>query len=207
MNKMNAEQFPLEDKAPRTVVELTDSSQDDEPSDRARQAVTPRPIGHGRPAGFRTPPSVHGARRAANQAPFSTLTGVASANDKEAVERSGRKFREDDSKAMEAMFGGVYGNLMSGKNGPYDYMNHYCAPPAYSIDHNARNDDTFFDPQWFATAPPARVGRDPRREQGEYEDPTQGSTARRGDHSRAEAICRDSGGRGGGAGVRAWGRN
>lgn len=207
MNKMNAEQFPLEDKAPRTVVELTDSSQDDEPSDRARQAVTPRPIGHGRPAGFRTPPSVHGPRRAANQAPFPTLTGVASANDKEAIERSGRKFREDDSKAMEAMFGGVYGNLMSGKNGPYDYMNHYCAPPAYSIDHNARNDNTFFDPQWFATAPPARVGRDPRREQGEYEDPTQGSTARRGDHSRAEAICRDSGGRGGGVGVRAWGRN
>lgn len=207
MNIMNAERFPLEDKAPRTVVELTDNSQDDDPSDRARQAATPRPIGHGRPAGFCTPPSVHGPRRGTNQAPFPTLTGVAPANDREAIERSRRQFREDDSKAMEAMFGGVYGNLMDGKHGPYDYMNHYCAPPTYSIDHNTRNDDTFFDPQWFATAPPARVGRDPRREQGEYEDPSQGSTVRRGDHSRAEATRRDSGGRGGGVGVRAWGRN
>lgn len=207
MNKMNAERFPLEDQGPRTVVELTDNSQDDDPSNRARQAATPRPIGHGRPAGFCTPPSVHDPRRATTQPPFSTLTGVASANDKEAMERSGHKSLEEDPQAMAAMFGGVYGNLMGGKNGPYDYMNHYCLPPAYSIDHNARNDDTYFDPQWFATAPPARVGRDPRREQGEYEDPTQGSTTRRGDHSRTEAIRRDSGGRGGGVGVRAWGRN
>ena len=204
MNRMNAEQFPIEDRTPRTVGQLAGESENDDPSDRARQVTTPRPIGHGRPAGYATPPSVHGPRRAATQAPFSTLTDVASVNDKEGMERSGRKFLEKDSQAIEAMFGGVYSNLMGGKHGPYDYMNHYCPPPAYAIDHNARNDDTFFDPQWFATAPPARVGRDPRREQGEYEDPTQGSAGRRVD-ARGEAIRRDSGGRGGG-GVRAWGR-
>ena len=206
MNRMNAQQFPLEDRAPRTVGQLADESQDDDPTDRARQAATPRPIGHGRPAGYATPPSVHGPGRATTtQAPFSVLTDVASVEDKEGMERSGRKFLECDSHAIEAMFGGVYGNLMGGKHGPYDYMNHYCPPPAYAVDHNARNDDTFFDPQWFATAPPARVGRDPRREQGEYEDPTQGSASRRVD-ARGEAIRRESGGRGG-SGVRAWGRN
>ena len=202
MNMMNAERFPLEDKTPRSIGQLATDSQDDGPIDRARETATPRPIGHGRPAGYATPPSGHGPRRVASQAPFSTIAGVASAKDKAAMGRSGREFLHNDSQAIEAMFGGVYGNLMGGKNGPYDYMNHYCPPPAYSIDHNARNDDTFFDPQWFATAPPARVGRDPRREQGEYEDPTQGIAGR----GRGEAIRRDSGGRGGG-GVRGWGRN
>ena len=202
MNMMNAELFPLEDKTPRSVSQLANESQDDDPIDRTRQIATPRPIGHGRPAGFATPPSSHGLRRVASQAPFSTLAGVPSAKDKQAMGHSGREFLHNDSQAIEAMFGGVYGNLMSGKNGPYDYMNHYCPPPAYAIDHNARNDNTFFDPQWFATAPPARVGRDPRREQGEYEDPTQGIAVR----GRGEVIRRDSGGRGGG-GVRGWGRN
>lgn len=205
MNRMNAEQFPLEDTAPRTVSQLADDSQDDEPGDRARQAATPRPIGHGRPAGFTTPPRNHGPKQAATQAPFSTLAGVGSINDTEGMARSGRKFLEDDARAIEAMFGGVYSNLMAAKNGPYDYMNHYCPPPAHAIDHNAKNDNTLFDPQWFATAPPARVGRDPRRERGEYEDPTQGSAGRSGDHTRVEAIRRDSGGRGGGGG-HAWGR-
>ena len=202
MHMMNPERFPLEDGTPRSVSQLTSDSQDDGPIDRARETATPRPIGHGRPAGFATPPSVHGTRRTASQVPVSTLAGVASAKNKGAMGRSGREFLHHDSQAMEAMFGGVYGNLMSGKNGPYDYMNHYCPPPAYAIDHNSRNDNTLFDPQWFATAPPARVGRDPRREQGEYEDPTQGIAGR----GRGEAIRRDSGGRGGG-GVRGWGRN
>ena len=202
MNKMNAEQYPLEDKTPRSVSQLATDSQDDGPIDRARETATPRPIGHGRPAGFATPPSGHGPRRVASQAPFSTIAGVASAKGKGAMGRSGRDSLHNESQAIEAMFGSVYGNLMGGRNGPYDYMNHYCPPPAYSIDHNARNDDTFFDPQWFATAPPARVGRDPRREQGEYEDPTQGIAGR----GRGEAIRRDSGGRGG-SGVRGWGRN
>ena len=202
MNLMNAERYPLEDRTPRSISQLATDSQDDGPVDRARETATPRPIGHGRPAGFATPPSGHGPRRVASQAPFSTLAGVASAKDKAAMGRSGREFLHNDLQAIEAMFGGVYGNLMGGKNGPYDYMNHYCPPPAYAIDHNARNDDTFFDPQWFATAPPARVGRDPRREQGEYEDPTQGIAGR----GRGETIRRDSGGRGG-VGVRGWGRN
>ncbi|KAF6233592.1 hypothetical protein HO173_008149 [Letharia columbiana] len=206
MNRMNPERFPLEDAAPRTVSQLADNSEDDDPSDRARQAATPRPIGHGRPPGFTTPPSNHGPTRAATQAPFSTLAGVTSVNDTEGMVRSAREFLDDDARAIEAMFGGVYSNLMAGMNGPYDYMNHYAPPPAYAIDHNAKNDHTFFDPQWFATAPPARVGRDPRREQGEYEDPTQGSASRRGDHARGEVSGRDSGGRGG-SGGRAWGRN
>ena len=205
MNRMNSEQFPLEAAAPHSVGQLADDSQDDDPSDRARQATTPRPIGHGRPAGFTTPPSNHGPRRAATQPPFSTLAGVSSVNDIEGMARSGRSFLDDDARAIEAMFGGVYSNLMAGKHGPYDYTNHYAPPPAYAIDHNAKNDDTLFDPQWFATAPPARVGRDPRREQGEYEDPTQGSAARRGDHVRGDVRRRESGGRGG-VGIRAWGR-
>lgn len=206
MNMMNPEQFPLEDNTPRSIGQLADDSQDDDPSDRARQAATPRPIGHGRPAGFTTPPSNHGPRQAAPQAPFSTLAGVTSVDDKEGMERSGREFLENDAKAIGAMFGGVFGNLMAAKNGPYDYMSHYAPPPAYAIDHNPRNNDTLFDPQWFATAPPARVGRDPRREQGEYEDPTQGIPGRRGDHARGEASRRGSGGLGG-SGGRAWGRN
>ena len=205
MNRMNPEQFPLEAAAPHTVGRLADGSQDDDPCDRARQAATPRPIGHGRPAGFTTPPSNHGPRRATTQPPFSTLTGVSSVNDIEGMARSGRRFLDDDARAIEAMFGGVYNNLMAGKHGPYDYTNHYAPPPAYAIDHNAKNDDTLLDPQWFATAPPARVGRDPRREQGEYEDPTQGSAVRRGDHVRGDVHRRESGGRGG-AGIRAWGR-
>ena len=202
MHMMNSEQFPLEDKTPRSVSQLTTDSQDDVPTDRARETATPRPIGHGRPAGFATPPSGHGPRRIPSQTPLSTTAGATSAKDKGATRRSGRESLRNDSRAMEAMFGGVYGNLMAGKNGPYDYMNHYCPPPAYAIDHNARNDNTLFDPQWFATAPPARVGRDPRREQGEYEDPTQRIATR----GRSEVIRRDSGGRGGG-GVRGWGRN
>ena len=204
MNMMNREQFPIEDKTPRSVTQLTTDSQDDDPNDRARQTATPRPIGHGRPAGFARPPSNHGPRRGAPQAPFSTLAGVSSSKDKEAMERSGREFLQNDAQAIEAMFGSVYGNLMAGRNGPSDYLNHYCAPPAYAIDHNARNDHTLFDPQWFATAPPARVGRDPRREQGEYEDPTTQGFASRG---RGEDIRRDSSGRGGAGGVRGWGRN
>ena len=205
MHRMNAEQFPLEDPARRTVGQLADDSQDDDPSDRARQASAPRPIGHGRPAGFSTPPSNRDTRQAATQAPFSTIAGVSSVDDAEGMARSGRKFLEEDAKATEAMFGGVYSNLMTAKNGPYDYTNHYGPPPAYAIDHNARNNNTYLDPQWFATAPPARVGRDPRREQGEYEDPTQGSASRRGDHVRVEVGRRESGGRGG-TGGRAWGR-
>ena len=200
MNRMNPEQFPLEDVAPHTVGQLADDSQDDDPDDRARQAATPRPIGHGRPAGFTTPTSSHGPRQAAPQAPFSTLADVSSVNDTEGMARSGRKFLHEDARTVEAMFGGVYSNLMAGMNGPYDYLNHYAPPPAYAIDHDPKNNHTLFDPQWFATAPPARVGRDPRREQGEYEDPTQGSAGRRGEVRR-----RESGGRGGG-GVRAWGR-
>ena len=206
MNRINAEQFPIEDRTPRSVSHLTDDSQDDDPLDRSPEAATPQPIGHGRPAGFATPPSVHGPGRAATQAPSSTFAGVASASDKETMEHSERQFSRNDVQALEAVFGVVYGNLMSAKNGPYDYLNHYCPPPAYAIDHNARNNDTLFDPQWFATAPPARVGRDPRREQGEYEDPTQGVSSRRPDHGRGDATRRDSGGRGSG-GVRGWGRN
>ena len=206
MNRMNAEQFPIENRAPHTVGQLANDSQDDDPNDRARQAATPRPIGHGRPAGFNTPPSVHGPSRAASQGPFSVLAGAALVSDKEGMGGPGHKLLEDDAELIVAMFGEVYNNLMSAKNGPYDYLNHYCPPPAYSIDHNAKNDSTLFDPQWFATAPPARVGRDPRREQGEYEDPTQGSARGRGDHARGEVIRRDSGGRGGSA-IRGWGRN
>ena len=206
MNMMNPEKFPLDDSAPRTVSQLADDSQDDDPSDRARQAATPRPIGHGRPAGLATPPSNQGPRQAAPQAPFSTLASVTSIDDKEGMKRSAREFLKEDAKAIEAMFGGVFGNLMEAKNGPYDYMSHYGSPPAYAIDHNPKNNDTLFDPQWFATAPPARVGRDPRREQGEYEDPTQGIPGRRGDHGRGEASRRGSSGLGG-SGGRAWGRN
>ena len=206
MHRMNPEHFPLEDPARRTVGQLADDSQDDDPNDRARQASTPRPIGHGRPAGVSTPPSNHGPRQAATQTPFSTISGVGSVDDEEGMARSGRKFLEDDAKVTEAMFGGVYSNLITAKNGPYDYTNHYGPPPAYAIDHNARNNDTYLDPQWFATAPPARVGRDPRREQGEYEDPTQGSAGRRGDHNRVDVGRRESGGRGG-TGARGWGRN
>ena len=176
MNKINREQFPIEDGASH-VGRLADDSQDDDPSDRARQATTPRPIGHGRPAGFITPPSIYDQKRHGHQPP---------------------------QELAEAMFGGVYCNLMAAKTGPYDYMNHYSAPPPYAIDHNARNNDTLFDPQWFATAPPARVGRDRRREQGEYEDPTLGSANRRGDLARGDVIRRDSGGRGG-SGMRGWG--
>ena len=205
MNKINPENYPLEDTTRRTVGQLADDSQDDDPNDRARQVATPRPIGHGRPAGFITPPSTHGPRQAESQAPFSTLTGVTSVNDREGMRRSGRKFLDEDAQAIEGMMAGVFSNLMTAKNGPYDYTNHYAPPPAYAIDHNARNDHTFFDPQWFATAPPARVGRDPRREQGEYEDPTQGSVGRRGDHVRGEFGRHDSGGRGCGA-ARGWGR-
>ncbi len=178
LHMMSPQQFPLKQETPRSVGELADHSQDDDPSDRARQVVTPRPIGHGRPAGFITPPSSHG--------PSGNMEG----------DPSGQKFLQEDRQAIEAMFGGVYNNLMAGMNGPYDYMNHYCPPPPHAIDHNAKNNHTLFDPQWFATAPPARVGRDPRREQGEYEDPTQ-----------KIAIHRDSGGRGGGGGgIRGWGR-
>lgn len=205
LHRMSPEQFPLEDPARRTVGHLADDSQDDDPSDRARQAATPRPIGHGRPAGITTPPSNHGPRRSATPTSFSTIAGVSSVDDEEGMARSGRKILKDDAKATEAMFGGVYSNLMTAKNGPYDYTNHYGPPPAYAIDHNTENIDTFLDPQWFATAPPARVGRDPRREQGEYEDPTQGSASRRGDHVRGEVGRRESGGRGG-TGLRAWGR-
>lgn len=205
MHRMNPEQFPVEDTAPRTVGQLADESQDDEPSDPDRKTATPRPIGHGRPAGLATPPSIHGPQRAASQAPFSTLASVASIDDTEGMARSGREFLKNDAQAIEQMFGGVYGNLMTDRNGPYDYLSHYCPPPAYAIDHNAKNNNTFFDPQWFATAPPARVGRDSRREQGEYEDPTQGSAGRRGDYVRGDAVRRDSDGRGG-TGGRAWGR-
>ncbi|KAL9136948.1 MAG: hypothetical protein Q9175_001844 [Cornicularia normoerica] len=205
MVKINAEQFPLENTARCTLGQIADDCQNDNLSDRAREAANPRPIGHGRPAGFTTSPSNHGPRRAATQAPFSTLAGVASVNDTEGMARSGRKFLDDDAQAMELMMGGVYSNLMAAKNGPYDYMNHYAPPPAHAIDHNAKNDNTFLDPQWFATAPPARVGRDPRREQGDYEDPTQGSAGRRGDHARGGFSHRDSGGRGG-SGGRVWGR-
>ena len=217
MHRMNAEQFPIENKTPQTVGHLTDNSQDDNLSDRVGQAATPRPIGHGRPAGFTTPTSRRGPRQAAPQlapgAPFSTLAGITSIHDKEAMIRSGRQFLENDirvmesdARAMEAMFGGVYGNLIASRNAPYDYLNHYGTPPAYAIDHNANNNDTLFDPQWFATAPPARVGRDPRREQGEYEDPTQGSAGRRVDSALSEGIRRESGGRGSSGGVRPWGR-
>ncbi|CAD6593079.1 MAG: hypothetical protein ASARMPREDX12_006690 [Alectoria sarmentosa] len=206
MNRMNAEQFPLEDTTLRTIGQLADDSQDDDPSDRARHAATPRPIGHGRPPGFITPPGNHGPSRATTLAPFSALASVASLNDTEGMKSSGRKFLDDDRQAIEAMMGGVYSNLMAGKNGPYDYTNHYAPPPAYAIDHNTKNNDTYFDPQWFATAPPARVGRDPRREQGEYEDPTQGSSSRRGDHARGDVSRRSSGGPAGNGG-RAWGRN
>lgn len=206
MNRMNPEQFPLDGAAPRSVSALADDSQDDDPSDQTRQATTPRPIGHGRPAGFTTPPSNHGGKRATIQAPISTLADVTSIHDKEGMARSGRKFLDDEAKGLAAMFGGVYSNLMAAKNGPYDYMNHYAPPPAYAIDHNPMNNHTFFDPEWFATAPPARVGRDPRREQGEYEDPTQGSAGRRGDHVRGEVTRRGSGGHGG-SGGRAWGKN
>ena len=179
LHMMSPQQFPLKQETPRSVGELADDSQDDDPSDRARQVVTPRPIGHGRPAGFITPPSSHG--------PSGNMEG----------DPSGQKFLQEDRQAIEAMFGGVYNNLMAGMNGPYDYMNHYCPPPPHAIDHNAKNNHTLFDPQWFATAPPARVGRDPRREQGEYEDPTQ-----------KIAMPRDSGGRGAGrGGVRGWGRS
>ena len=205
MNKINPEKYPLEDTTRRTVGQLADDSQDDDPNDRARQVATPRPIGHGRPAGFITPPSTYGPRQAGSQAPFSTLTGITSVNDREGMRRSGRKFLDEDAQAIEGMMAGVFSNLMAAKNGPYDYTNHYAPPPAYAIDHNARNDHTLFDPQWFATAPPARVGRDPRREQGEYEDPTQGSVGRRGDHVRGEFGRHDSGGRGCG-GARGWGR-
>ena len=204
MNRINPERFPLEDTTRRTVGQLANDSQDDDPDDRARQVATPRPIGHGRPAGFITPPSTHSLRQAGSQAPFSTLTGVTSVNDKERMRRSGRKFLDEDAQAIEGMMAGVFSNLMTAKNGPYDYTNHYAPPPAYAIDHNVRNDHTFFDPQWFATAPPARVGRDPRREQGEYEDPTQGSAGRRGDHVRGDFVRHDSGGRGGSGGR--WGR-
>ncbi len=179
LHKMSPYQYPSKQETLRTVGELADDSQDDDPSDRARHVVTPRPIGHGRPAGFITPPSSHG--------PSGNMEGV---------DPSGQKFLQEDRQAIEAMFGGVYNNLMAGMNGPYDYMNHYCPPPPHAIDHNAKNNHTLFDPQWFATAPPARVGRDPRREQGEYEDPTQ-----------KIAMPRDSGGRGAGrGGVRGWGR-
>ena len=205
MNRINPERFPLEDTTRRTVGQLANDSQDDDPNDRARQVATPRPIGHGRPAGFITPPSTHGPRQAGSLAPHSTLTGVTSVNDAEGMRRSGRKFLDEDVQAIEGMMAGVFSNLMTAKNGPYDYTNHYAPPPAYAIDHNARNDHTFFDPQWFATAPPARVGRDPRREQGEYEDPTQGSASRRGDHVRGDFGRHDSGGRGCGGG-RGWGR-
>ena len=205
MHMISPERYPLEDPARRTVGQLADDSQDDDPSDRARQASTPRPIGHGRPAGLPTPPSNHGQRQAAAQTAFSSLAGVGSIDDEEGMTRSSREFLDNDAKASEVMFGGVFCNLMTAKNGPYDYTNHYGPPPAYSIDHNARNNDTLHDPQWFATAPPARVGRDPRREQGEYEDPTQGSASRRGDHVRGVIGRRESGGRG--IGARAWGRN
>ena len=204
MNIMNPGLFPMEDKTPRSVSQLTTDSQDDDPNDRARQTATPRPIGHGRPAGFATPPSNHGPRRVTAPTPFSTLAGVSSAKDKDAMAHSGREFLRNDAQAIEAMFGSVYGNLMAGRNGPSEYLNHYGTPPAYAIDHNARNDHTLFDPQWFATAPPPRVGRDPRREQGEYEDPTTQGIAGRG---RGEDMRRDSGGRGGGGGFRGWGRN
>ena len=205
MNKINPERFPLEDTSRRTVGQLANDSQDDDPNDRARQVATPRPIGHGRPAGFVTPPSTHGRRQAGSQAPFSTLTGITSVNDTDGMRRLGRKSLDEDVQAIEGMMAGVFSNLMTAKNGPYDYTNHYAPPPAYAIDHNVRNDHTLFDPQWFATAPPARVGRDPRREQGEYEDPTQGSAGRRGDHVRGDFGRLDSGGRGCGAG-RGWGR-
>lgn len=205
MHIISPEKFPLEDPARQTVGQLADDSQDDDPSDRVCQASTPRPIGHGPPAGLPTPPSKHGQRQVATQTGFSTLAGVGSIDDKEGMARSGRGFLENDAKAAEAMFGGVYCNLMTAKNGPYDYTNHHGAPPAYAIDHNARNNDTLLDPQWFATAPPARVGRDPLREQGEYEDPTQGSASRRGDHPRGEIGRREGGGRG--IGAHAWGRN
>lgn len=205
MHIISPKLYPLEDLARRTVAQLADDSQDDDPSDRARQASTPRPIGHGRPAGHPTPPSHHSQRQVAAQTPFSTLTGIGSVDDNEGMVHSGRAFLENDTKASEALFGGVFCNLMTAKNGPYDYTNHYGPPPAYAIDHNARNHDTLLDPQWFATAPPARVGRDPRREQGEYEDPTLGSAGRRGDHVRGEVGRRESGGRG--IGARAWGRN
>ena len=204
MNRMNPEKFPLEDTGHRTVSQLAGESQDDESDDGARRATTPKPIGHGRPAP--TPPSNHGPRRTVPDAPFSRLASVTSVDDKEGMARSGRQFLEDDAKAIEAMFGGVFNNLMEAKNGPYDYMSHYAPPPAYAIDHNPRNKHTLFDPQWFATAPPARVGRDPRREQGEYEDPTQRSAGRRGDQTHGEAIGRDSSGRGG-SGGHVWGRN
>lgn len=201
MNRMNPDLFPLQDTTPRSVSQLADDSQDDDPSDRARQAATPRPIGHGRPAGSTTPPDNHGPSQAEIQAPFSTLAGVTSVNDTEGMARAGREFLAEDARAIEAMFGGVYTNLMTASNGPYDYLSHYAPPPAYAIDHNPQNNHTLFDPQWFATAPPARVGRDPRREQGEYEDPTQGSASRRGDHARGDVRGR------GGSGGRAWGRN
>ena len=205
MNKINPEKFPLEDTSRRTVGQLANDSQDDDPNDRARQLATPRPIGHGRPAGFITPPSTHGRRQAGSQAPFSILTGLTSVNDTEGMRRSGRKSLDEDVQAIEGMMAGVFSNLMTAKNGPYDYTNHYAPPPAYAIDHNVRNDHTLFDPQWFATAPPARVGRDPRREQGEYEDPTQGSAGRRADHVRGDFGRHDSGGRGCGGGP-GWGR-
>ena len=206
MNRMNPERFPIEDAAPRTVGDLAGDSQDDDPHEQSRQATTPRPIGHGRPAGFNTPPNNNGLRQGAIQAPISTLADVKSVHDKEGMARSGRKFLDDEAKGMEALFAGAITNLLADKDGPYDYLNHYAPPPAYAIDHNPQNHSTLFDPQWFATAPPARVGRDPRREQGEYEDPTQGSAGRRGDHVRGEVTRRESGGRGG-SGGRAWGRN
>ena len=206
MNRMNPEQFPINDSTPRTVSQLADDSQADNPSDQARQTATPRPIGHGRPATFNTPPSIQSSNRGDMQAPFSTLSTVSSVNDKDAMALSGQEFLRQDAAAIEAMFGGVYSNLMAAKSGDHrDYLSHYCPPPAYAIDHNTKKNDTMFDPQWVATAPPARVGRDPRREQGEYEDPTLlGSGSRRGEHARGDGIRRESGS---GSIIRPWGRS
>jgi hypothetical protein len=107
---------------------------------------TPNPIGHGRPGSIGVSPTT------SNPSPATNATNA-----------TRPPWSELSPEAMQHLLIGAMANLASHKNPkPDDPFNRYSQPPAHAIDHSAAGNASFFDEEWAATNPPARVGRDPR---------------------------------------------
>ncbi|KAL2037853.1 hypothetical protein N7G274_009327 [Stereocaulon virgatum] len=112
----------------------------------ASATSTPHPIGHGRPS------SIGASPIASNPSPATNATNA-----------TRPPWSELSPEAMQHLLIGAMANLASHKNPKADDpFNRYSQPPAHAIDHSAAGNDSFFDEEWAATNPPARVGRDPR---------------------------------------------
>ena len=117
-----------------------------EASTASSATLTPNPIGHGRPGSIGAVPTT------SNPSPATNATNATRA-----------PWSELSPEAMQHLLIGAMANLASHKNPkPDDPFNRYSHPPAHAIDHSATGNDSFFDEEWAATNPPARVGRDPR---------------------------------------------